>query len=345
MGRTIENYLLEMELGAAQGFKNMAVFPLTMPSNGGPEYITLKEALERSVLSVTETSQGGSVPELRVENKGDVAVLLLDGEEVAGAKQNRVLNTTILVAGKSRLVVPVSCTEHGRWSYVSYEFVESGHMMARSIRGINMAAVHVNLEERRGFHGDQAKVWDEVNKLASDAHVQSATGAMKDVFDARRADLEDYLKEFRAVDGQKGLLVFIDGRAVGFDFVSRPAAFGLLFPKLLKSYAMEAMIASGRRKQRGGKTGEGTEESKRPAVKVPVAEQARAFLSAAAACEEKKQESVGMGWHFRYSGNKMVGSALAVEEKVVHMAFFRIDEAEKAGSMAGLRSRRGFRIV
>jgi hypothetical protein len=50
-----------------------------------------------------------------------------------------------------------------------------------------------------------------------------------------------------------------------------------------------------------------------------------------------------MGWHFRYSGKKMVGSALAVDEKVDHMAFFSIDEAEKAGPMAGMSSRRGYR--
>ncbi|MGA2534010.1 MAG: DUF6569 family protein [Candidatus Aminicenantales bacterium] len=81
-------------------------------------------------------------------------------------------------------------------------------------------------------------------------------------------------------------------------------------------------------------------ETKGPASAL---DEARAFLTAAAACEEKKQESVGMGWHFRYSGKKMVGSALAVDEKVVHMAFFRIDEAEKAGPMAGMSSRRGYR--
>jgi hypothetical protein len=325
-----------MELGAPQSFETMTVVPMILPSNGGPEYITLKEALERGVFSVTEVSEGGSVPELMVENKGEVAVLLLDGEELAGAKQNRVLNTTILVGPKSRLKVPVSCTEHGRWSYVSPEFADAGHIMARSIRGVNMAAVHVNLEERRGFHGDQAKVWDKVGELACMAEVQSATGAMKDVFEAKQADLDGYLKSFRPVDGQKGMLVFLDGRAVGFDFVSRSGAFGLLFPKLVKSYAMEAVVADVRRK-RG-------EAGARPAVRVPTPEEARAFLGAAAACDEKKQESVGLGWHFRYSGNNMVGSALAVDEKVVHMAFFRTEEAEQAGVMSGMRSRRGFRI-
>jgi hypothetical protein len=60
----------------------------------------------------TEVSAGGHVPELKVVNKGETPVLLLDGEELAGARPNRALNTTILVRGHSETIIPVTCTEH-----------------------------------------------------------------------------------------------------------------------------------------------------------------------------------------------------------------------------------------
>jgi hypothetical protein len=120
-----------------------------------------------------------------------------------------------------------------------------------------MVVVHANPEAAREFRGDQAVVWDKMSELSDKAEVHSATGAMKDVYEAKRGTLDDYLKNFQAVDGQKGMLVFLDGRAVGFDFVSRPGAFGLLFPKLVKSYAMEAMIASEGRKNRARNAGDG----------------------------------------------------------------------------------------
>ena len=338
MGKSVDSYLLGMELGAAQSFENMTVFGLLTSLDGGPEYITLKEALEKGVFKVAEVSEGGSVPELKVENMGDIAVLLLDGEELMGAKQNRVLNTTILVAPKSAIKVPVSCTEHGRWSYESREFAESGNVMAASMRAVNAREVNLNLNASKEFRSNQAMIWDNVAAMACDMKVSSRTGAMRDVFEARGPDLDGYLKNFKAAEGLKGILVFIDGKPAGMDFVSRDLAFGTLFPKLVKSYAMEAMLLRERRKAGRGKGG-----ADKASVK-PGAEDAREFLKRAAACEEKKYASVGMGWSYRYSGTGIVGSALAVDEKVVHMAFFSVAEAEVSGNMAGTSRRRSFCI-
>jgi hypothetical protein len=341
MDKSVETHLLEMELGAGSSFENMTVFELLRPKNGGPEYITLREAIERGVFSVNEVSEGGSVPELMVANKGEVAVLLLDGEEVRGAKQNRILNTTILVGPKSTIKVPVSCVEHGRWTYQERDFRESGNVMHREMRALNVRKVNENLASVNLFRSDQGEIWDKVSELACDMKVVSRTGAMRDVYEAKGADLDGYLKSFRLAQGQKGILVFVDGRPAGMDFVSRDEVFAGLFPKLVKSYAMEAMLLGERRKQGRGK-GDAAK-----AMAKPSADEAREFLKRAAGCQEKKYESVGLGWSYRYAGAGVVGSALAFNEMVVHMAFFSVDEAEAAqdpGSMAGSRVRRGFRV-
>jgi hypothetical protein len=39
-----------------------------------------------------------------------------------------------------------------------------------------------------------------------------------------------------------------------------------------------------------------------------------------------------------------VGSALVSDDTVIHMAFFAIEEAEKAGYMSSLSRRRGYRV-
>ena len=78
--------------------------------------------------------RAGSVPELLVENMGDIRVLFIEGEELVGAKQNRILNTSILVAAKSKTKIPVSCVEQGRWGYKSKFFGSSGSHSPSKLR-------------------------------------------------------------------------------------------------------------------------------------------------------------------------------------------------------------------
>ena len=363
MHENIGRSLTAFKLGEAQNHANMVLVPILWPESGGPDYLTMKEALEASVLVVTEVSEGGSVPNLKVTNKGAKPVLLLDGEEVAGAKQNRVLNTTILVGGKSEVVIPVSCTEQGRWNYASAEFFESGNFMSPNLRMVKNRSVNISYAASHEARSDQGAVWNGIHEMSRDAGAPSQTGAMRDVYEKRAAELDDDIKAFACLPGQKGLIVFIGGEAVGFDCLSRDNAFAGLFPKLVKSYAMEAWLA-GRKKGKAagagadaaaGADGEakgrakgkgGVRAGKAGGLKGEAGgiDAAKAFLAEAAACDEKIYDSVGLGKDFRYTAPKLVGSALAVEDAVIHTAFFRVTETEQAGKMAGMNRRRSFRI-
>jgi hypothetical protein len=336
MDSILKSYIVSFVLGGAQLHENMAVFPIGTPLDGGPDYMTLKEALEQGAFTVTEVSEGGNVPNLKVSNKAGVPVLLLDGEELAGAKQNRVLNTTILIKEGTEVVIPVSCTEQGRWSYVSREFFESGNVMSPNLRSMNRQAVAASLESRREFVGNQGAVWNGIHRMAMDAGAQSSTGAMRDVFEAKKTDLDAYLNAFTCGAEQKGLLVMIGGAVVGFDFISRDKAFATLFPKLIKSYAMEAWLEN-----RKGKKGPAENDDKGV---LDMAKKAQAFMAAIAECGQKSYDSVGMGKDIRLDGKGIVGSALVVDDKLVHMAFFSAAESEKIDNMAGPNRRRSFRI-
>jgi hypothetical protein len=233
--------------------------------------MTLKEAMEGHLVSVLEVSQGGSVPELKVVNNADMSVLLLDGEELVGAKQNRVPNTSVLLKKRSETVIPVSCTEHGRWSYTSAESADSEVVMSPSLRMRKARSVSASLERSAQYRSDQREVWDGVARMSGLAGVQSSTGAMRDAYRARESDLDAYVQAFEAIPRQKGLLVMIDGEAVGFDMVSREEACEQLHGKLVKSYAMDALLS-----------GQGEDKTKKASLDV-----GRAFVQEAAACEEK----------------------------------------------------------
>ena len=313
-----------IELGELQEFENMAVIPIFTGMGEGPDYITMKEALNRDLVTVTEASAGGSVPELKVINGGDTPILLLDGEELSGAKQNRILNTTILIKEKAETIIPVSCTEQGRWSYASRNFKDSGNMVYSSARVDKLKSVSNSLRQGLDFRSDQGEVWENVAAAASCFGSSSPTGAMKDMYEDRQRDLSEYLESFSLQPGQRGLIAVIRGKIAGFDLVSRESAYQDLHEKLVKSYALDALISARRTRDRNGSNGADPEDKNR------LLEKARAFIDATGSCEEKRYSSVGHGWDYRFSGSGLVGSALVYRETVIHSAFFRSSEKSSA---------------
>ena len=85
-------------------FGNVAMSPLLARDEGqrrAPGYRVLDDALASGLVEIAEVSEQGSVPELRVVNRHPDPTLIVDGEELVGAKQNRVVNLTSLVDARS----------------------------------------------------------------------------------------------------------------------------------------------------------------------------------------------------------------------------------------------------
>ena len=324
MQEKIVSRLKSVKLGTPQAYRNIAVFPINNGQEGSVNYITLSEALEGRLLAVTEVSQGGSVPELKVTNSAEIPVLLLDGEELAGAKQNRVLNTTVLVPEKQAIVIPVSCTEQGRWAYATSEFFDSGTVMAHSIRARKSRSVSESLTASASFRSDQGEVWDGISELQEAAGASSPTAAMRDVFESRRESLDEAIKAFPLGPGQIGILVVINGKAAGFDLISKPSAYAHLHGKLIKSYVMDTLVG----KKKAGADIEAAAKS------------AQDFIDRATRCEEKTFKSVGLGDDYRYKGLDIAGSALVHQDNVIHAAFFNIESESQDARITSLKRRR-----
>ena len=304
----------------------LAIIPLFCNEIGGPEYITLETALSCG-LTIAEISEEGSVPELKVINLTGKNILIIDGEELSGAKQNRVLNTTILVAAGADIVIPVSCTEHGRWAYRSESFEDSNVCMSPSIRSRKNESVSRSLKSSGRYRSDQGEVWNSIEGLHLRHGTESHTGSMKDAFEQKRQDVSFYQKEFPCQDGQCGIAVLIKGRVAGVEMVSRPDIYRKLHDKLISSYAMDIPMSL------PGKSG-------------PVIAKVQKILDRIKDAAEERFPSVGMGEDCRFTALELMGSALVVDEWIVHLAFFRTDNRhQRHGTperMASLRRRRSF---
>jgi hypothetical protein len=150
METVIREYLGQIKVGRTQGYRNLALFPLLSEYEAGLDFVTLDEALSAGLIEVTEVGQGGSVPEIRVVNKSPRRVLILDGEELVGAKQNRIVNTTLIVEAHSTTVIPVSCVEQGRWAHTGSKFHSEERLMSAELRAMRRATFATRCASRAG---------------------------------------------------------------------------------------------------------------------------------------------------------------------------------------------------
>ena len=193
-----EPLMEKLSLGIPSSHRNLTLTPiLAMEPLLAIELKSLEEALADGTVKVTEVSAAGHVPELRVKNSGATPVLILDGEELVGAKQNRIVNVTVLVPPNSEIVIPVSCIEAGRWAYSRPGFAAAGRVLNQKIRSRKAESVSKNLKEHRSHFSDQGAVWDGVSAALCSLGVASPTQSLSDAYDLRANAIDGFLEAFR----------------------------------------------------------------------------------------------------------------------------------------------------
>ncbi len=304
----IEEAALNVRIGEPKVVRNLTVFPLFSKHTAEADYLTLDEALAQKCSVITEVSEGGRVPELKFVNSGDKPVLLLDGEELIGAKQNRILNLSILVPAGKTLIVPVSCVEAGRWRHSTSQFSSAPRLHYAEGRAMKTAQVSASMRSTGQRRSNQGEVWRHISEKFEKFGSSSQTSAMSDIYEQQANRLEGYVVPFSAMEGQTGALFAIDGRVVGLELFDSPETLRKLFTKLLRSYGLDAL-------DRPGST------SPSQAGRCSATE-AEAFLKKVSDAKAEEFPAVGDGTDLRLAGSNLTGAALAAEGRIIHLTAF-----------------------
>ena len=312
MKKLISDYFSHITMGVEQRYRNMAVFPLLSDRESAADYLLLDEALNANLILITEVGEGGSVPELKVENRSDKNLLILDGEELVGAKQNRIVNVTLLIAAYASLTIPVSCVEQGRWSYRSKHFMSKERVMPPRMRMRKNAAVYNSLVNRGKFEGNQGETWDLIQDKIAMLKVNSETAALSDVYDKEQQSIGDYLKHFTEQERQTGMLVMINNRVIGCDCFARHDTMKKVFPKLVRSYVLDAIEVQSDNKE--------TLTSNL---------QAASFIEDVGTCAVEERPSLSLGTDVRIMSQTVIGSALSLNDEIIHLTAFARDEQDE----------------
>lgn len=312
MMQIIKETISSVGIGAPKTFRNLSVFPILRVAAGRPDYLILDEALAQHCAHITEVSEEGRVPQLTFVNESDKRIFLLDGEELIGAKQDRILNLSILIAAGKTVVIPVSCVERGRWSQRSRQFSSSARMYYAQGRAMKMHQVTSSMKLSGLRSSDQGAVWRDIDRKFSRMGTSSSSSAMGAVYEEYSTRLEDFAGALSATEGQVGAMFAIDGQIIGFDLFDSPETLQKLLPKLVRGYALDALDSPG---------------SQPPATArhVTVSQtEAVEFLTAVNSSEANSFPGVGEGQDVRLTSPNLSGAALISDNRVIHLTAFRL---------------------
>jgi hypothetical protein len=282
----------------------LQVFGLSWSGENGLTYATLDEALAAETLVVTEMSEGGSVPTLKLINKGKSLVFLMAGEQLLGAKQNRILNTSLLVPGETELPIPVSCVEAGRWRYHSPKFAGSGTMSHCGLRLKVSKHVHDSYRVAGAPTSNQSEVWAEVTRKLDSLGSHSPSKALYQAYEDQAQRLSDLQKTIQVPEDCSGVAFARGNRVLGVDLFDRPETLAKLWAKIVRAYVLDTL-----------------ELSEAPTERATPETVAR-WLNTAAEADAEPFKSPGLGYDVRLKGQQLLGAGLVVEEHPVHVELF-----------------------
>ena len=278
------------------------------------EYGNVRGLIRRHPAGMTPAIQreGAEVNRLMLVNNSRRPLLLLAGEIVAGGKQDRVIGKDRIVPAESDPVdLSVFCVEPGRWVATSQQFGASESMYGMEpgrggIGGTLMAQPSVRAKAMA--EKDQSQVWAEVRKQQSAMAVEvqnrapaAAPAVASTSSYARVMENEEVKKQVDAVAkpieqnyqslikqlrdrNAVGVVVAMNGRIIWADVFASTNLLEKYWPKLVRSYASEAVVT----RAKGAEVGE---------------KQAQAFLEDMDGRKETIESEPGIYRHTEVNGD------------------------------------------
>jgi hypothetical protein len=233
-----ESFYSQLSVGKPAVYGNLAVYPVYLPGGGEKlgEVLTMAEAAETGDFKIAELGEGASVNNLEVRNGTDKYVVLLAGEMIRGAKQDRIISFDTVIPPGGKFDVDAFCVEAGRWTEVSEHFTDKKEIAPASVRATAQGKQ------------DQGRVWDEVSKVNAERGTVTGTDALTASYDDPefQADVKKYEKALADLAKKKevvGVIVVAEGEVKAGDVFANHDLFAAVWPRLLTSYAMDAALA------------------------------------------------------------------------------------------------------
>ena len=212
--------------------RNLIIYPISSITKDGSSPLTIDETmrLNRGEFHELETPD---INKIVFENRGNDPVLVLDGEEITGSLQNRIIAMSHFVEARSSKNIPVVCVEEERWKEIGG--FETGHCSYPRIRTILAKSRYQKIDTQR-------VIWNEINRKLAATKTISTTSSMHDIYTNLQDEISRYVEDFQELNHNTiGFVGVAGNRMLGCDIFANSFIYRKFENKLIRSYVLDAI--------------------------------------------------------------------------------------------------------
>lgn len=304
---------LDLDVGTPVLRQELTLFPLFSRSPAAPAYLTGPQAERLGVLRVAEDPQGPRVGALTVHNAGVLPLLLVQGETLLGAKQNRQIGLSVLVPAGAPVTVGVHCVEAGRWGPPRAARRSSRHaplgLRQVTVRGAARAEAPARIQD---------SVWGSIAAYEQVLTCFSPSSALEDLHASQAAETNALVHGLTPAPAQCGVAVAVGGTVSALDLFDKPETLASYWDSLLAGYALDALTT----RAASAAAGAGRAVSTKATLRATLLDDVHRFLHRLLDAPATEVANPGLGTRSVVSGDGVVASVLEWGGAVVHCSAF-----------------------
>ena len=280
---------------------NITAFFLSSIEKNNNKYLSFSEAIAKNQVQISEVNKKGFVTKLSVSNKSSDNIIILNGELIIGTqiRQDRIVDSTVLIPGYATVLINTFCGEQYRWSpRLSNKISTSESLYFSSGRANNAADINTKLSK-------QCRIWSEISEKISDFNVKSFTNSVDQIYKKKKVNVEEIVNFFKIPSEAVGVVLGINNQLVNIDIFSNNCMLQIYLPKIIRSIALDSF----------------KKISKKSYLKK---KEVHRFLRQIHQANKQKRKVVEgtLGEELQFNSESVAGSILYHKEQTVHFSAF-----------------------
>ena len=297
----IPNMNLNFNVSEPVEKNNITTFFLSSIEKNNNKYLSFSEAIAKNQVQISEVNKKGLVTKLSVSNKSSDNIIILNGELIIGTqiRQDRIVDSTVLIPGYATVLINTFCGEQYRWSpRLSNKISTSESLYFSSGRANNAADINTKLSK-------QCRIWSEISEKISDFNVKSFTNSVGQIYKKKKVNVEEIVNFFKIPSEAVGVALGINNQLVNIDIFSNNCMLQIYLPKIIRSIALDSF----------------KKISKKSYLKK---KEVHRFLRQIHQANKQKRKVVEgtLGEELQFNSESVAGSILYHKEQTVHFSAF-----------------------